>query len=324
MKEKDLKYYLHRFTKLRRDNKYGGAPHKPILLLSIINCFETNHFKTNQICITPELVGTFKSIWAEIVESERHHCLFSLPFFHMKSEPFWQLIPKKGFELLLKSNTKIRGLNNLRTAISFAQIDVELESLLRNENERQILKIAILEKYFPYFSNSSSSNNGYINTIKSEILNEPSEEYKQRLFALQEQLNDDEFEEEKFIRSHLFKEQVHLSYDNSCSISRLKVEVTSNASLIDACHIIPFSHSFDDTISNGFALNPTLHRAFDRGLIAIDENYCVLVSDSFRESEKSEHSIRQYKGVEIFQPTKATHIPKIENFLWHRENIFIP
>ena len=33
---KDLSYYVHCFTSLKRDNKNGGAPHKPILLLSVI------------------------------------------------------------------------------------------------------------------------------------------------------------------------------------------------------------------------------------------------------------------------------------------------
>ena len=74
MKAKDLKYYVHRFTNLRRDNKYGGAPHKPILLLSIINNIESELILKNRIYITPELIGTFKSIWADLVNSERHHC----------------------------------------------------------------------------------------------------------------------------------------------------------------------------------------------------------------------------------------------------------
>lgn len=33
----------------------------------------------------------------------------------------------------------------------------------------------------------------------------------------------------------------------------------------------------DDTIGNGLSLCPNLHHAFDRGLIAIDDEYRVLV-----------------------------------------------
>jgi hypothetical protein len=36
---------------------------------------------------------------------------------------------------------------------------------------------------------------------------------------------------------------------------------------------------FNRSISNGLALSPTFHRAFDRDLIAISDNYRVLVQD---------------------------------------------
>lgn len=32
--------------------------------------------------------------------------------------------------------------------------------------------------------------------------------------------------------------------------------------MVDACHVIPFAESFDDTITNGLALAPTLHRIY--------------------------------------------------------------
>tara|TARA_R110000850_G_C9994993_1_gene467532 strand:- start:7010 stop:7252 length:243 start_codon:yes stop_codon:yes gene_type:complete len=47
--KKDLPYYLRCFSKLRRDYKNGGAPHKPILLLSIIDLFEKQELSTNEI-----------------------------------------------------------------------------------------------------------------------------------------------------------------------------------------------------------------------------------------------------------------------------------
>ncbi|WP_201288840.1 HNH endonuclease signature motif containing protein [Polaribacter septentrionalilitoris] len=40
--------------------------------------------------------------------------------------------------------------------------------------------------------------------------------------------------------------------------------------MIDACHIVPFSISNDDTIPIGISLSPNLYRAFDRGLITIN------------------------------------------------------
>ncbi len=91
-------------------------------------------------------------------------------------------------------------------------------------------------------------------------------------------LNDDEFEEEIFVRSGLFKKTTPKIYNYSCCISGMKVETTINAQMVDACHIVPFSISKDDTIPNGISLSPNLHKAFDRGLITINKEYIVRVS----------------------------------------------
>ena len=64
---KILSSYIHAFTNLRRDYKKGGAPHKPVLLLSIIQLFESKQIDSERIFITPELVGTFKSTWNALV-----------------------------------------------------------------------------------------------------------------------------------------------------------------------------------------------------------------------------------------------------------------
>lgn len=87
--------------------------------------------------------------------------------------------------------------------------------------------------------------------------------------------------------------------------------------MIDACHIIPFSESYDDTIKNGIALCPNLHRAFDRGLISIDDNYKVIVSKKFIES-KSSYLLRQFEGKMILLPTEKKFHPSIENLSQHR------
>jgi len=84
-------------------------------------------------------------------------------------------------------------------------------------------------------------------------------------------------------------------YNIKCCIFGLRVDATINVTMVDACHIVPFSISYDDTITNGLALCPNLHRAFDRGLIAISDDYRVVVSDAFVEDESS-YSIRQFAG----------------------------
>ena len=128
-------------------------------------------------------------------------------------------------------------------------------------------------------------------------------------------------EEDIFIRNGVFKKLVPSIYNNCCCISRMRVISTYNIQMIDACHIIPFAISHDDTIVNGIPLCPNLHRAFDRGLITVDEFYTVQVSPSFHEDEQA-YSIKQYEGMQIVLPNERKYYPAIDNLAWHRKHVF--
>ena len=88
--------------------------------------------------------------------------------------------------------------------------------------------------------------------------------------------------------------------------------------MVDACHIVPFRESHDDTITNGIALCPNLHRAFDRGLIGIDNDYRVIVSNVFRE-EESNYSIKTFEHRQIILPKDKLYYPLVNNLKRHRE-----
>jgi len=49
MANRDITYYLHKLTHLKRDNKYSGAPHKPIMILSLISNIEIGYIKSDKI-----------------------------------------------------------------------------------------------------------------------------------------------------------------------------------------------------------------------------------------------------------------------------------
>jgi putative restriction endonuclease len=97
----------------------------------------------------------------------------------------------------------------------------------------------------------------------------------------------------------------------------MRIETAANISMIDACHIIPFSVSYDDTVSNGISLCPNLHRAFDRGLIAIDASYRVMLAKNVLETPSS-FMLREFEGKEILLPKVRTFMPMQQNFEWHR------
>ena len=310
-----LPYYVHCFTHLKRDAKNGGAPHKPVLLLSVIRLFEKGLITDNRIYISPELVSVFKSIWSKLVITN-HFPIFALPFYHMSSEPFWQLMPNPGCEKWVESKSSMRSFSNLMTAVNCALIDSSLSILLAEQSNRDILKDAILDKYF-----SDTKFNYIVNNddLPSErFLYETSETYRKKINDLKNNIDENSFQEEIFIRGGIFKREIPKIYNNTCAISGLRVSAIASISMVDACHIVPFSECYDDTLSNGIALCPNLHRAFDRGLISVSDDYTVLVNKNFVENKNSVYNISQFAGKQLILPENKDLYPSLENFAKHR------
>jgi len=293
----------------------GKAPHKPILLLAVIKAIENNVISENKIYITPELVSYFKSYWDQLVFTG-HTSNFSLPFFHLKNEKskLWTLKNKPGYEFALTSSNSIRSFKALNDATDYAHLDDGFYQLLKEKKYRDFVRSLIMHKYFPNEELSDDGKGDYLRKIENEIVSDSSTDYVLRVKKL---IKQDDAEEEIYLRGAAFKKQIPRIYDYTCAITGMKVVAISDISLIDACHIIPFKESFDDTIHNGISLCPNMHRAFDRGIISIDANYRVLVSDKFIENHSS-HSIRQFEGKEIKLPQTSKLYPSQSNLENHR------
>ena len=67
------------------------------------------------------------------------------------------------------------------------------------------------------------------------------------------------------------------------------------------------------------ALCPNLHRAFDRGLISISDDYTVLVSPNFAEDTRSVFALSQFDGQRIKLPYKESLFPDRRRLAAHRE-----
>lgn len=323
-KEDQLSYYLNQLLKLRRDrNKTrGDAPHKPVLLLAIIEGIENGDIISNRISITPELVLSFKDIWSKLVFTN-HSQNFALPFFHMKSDPFWRLVSLNGAVIPISSSGSVKSFSTLKDSVAYAEIDKELFLFLMDPIAREVIKSELLEFYFPETKAALLNVESIlIRQLKDQVLNNDRQTYVERVEALRSTMLVNDFEEEIYVRCGIFKREIPKIYNYTCAISGLRVEATINAQLIDACHIVPFSFSKDDTIGNGFSLTPTLHRAFDRGLITINDNYLVRISPGVVEVD-SAYSLKQFEGKQMLLPENNRHYPLQENFEWHRKECFV-
>lgn len=311
--DNSLLKYLKKLTHLNRASKDGEkAPHKPILLLSIIESIEAGDIRENKIEITAELIARFKDNWNRLVKSNIFQPNFSLPFFHMKSEGFWYLQTYIGKEIIVTSSSSIKSFAQLKESVEYASFDEALFQILLQPKAREEIYQILLLKYFNGHE-SIQKQVGLFEILANQILNDTSKEY-QRLIEKAD-------EEEVFVRCGVFKKVVPKIYDYSCCISGMRVISGFDIQMVDACHIVPFSVSHDDTITNGISLSPNFHRAFDRGLISLNEDYRVIVSNSFTESA-SNFALKSFEGKRILLPSEKHHLPSIENIKWHNEKIF--
>lgn len=322
MNQQHLEQYFGYFRKLRRDRKLGGAPHKPVLLLAIAELVRKGEIKNENIEITPELVLAFKAIWAKLVITP-HQPNFALPFFHMRSEPFWKLVPYPGVQVAVTSSGSVKSFRNLRDSILFATIDVELFALLQDPVGSELLQQCLLDFYFPDTKAHLRPDvyEEQQRELVDQIMNEPPVDYRKRLEELERTANAETLEEEYFARGGVFKREIPRLYGFRCAVTGLHIETLTAVQMVDACHIVPFALSKDDTISNGICLTPTIHRAFDRGLLTITADYRVRISPSLTEND-SPYSLGQFEGKLISLPENSRYYPGVENLVWHGKKRF--
>ncbi|MDF3130745.1 HNH endonuclease signature motif containing protein [Kiritimatiellaeota bacterium B1221] len=111
---------------------------------------------------------------------------------------------------------------------------------------------------------------------------------------------------EKYARDANFSKSVKLAYDNRCAVTRQQLK------LLDAAHILPFSESMSpDTVNNGLSLSPTYHRAYDNGLIYLDENYHMRIRNSKLDELRAAGQVGGLK--KFIEPLGKIHLPSDRN-----------
>ena len=304
-----LSLYIRKFSKLKTASLNGEpAPHKAVLLLAVISLIEERTIQENKISISPELVLKFKELF-RVLASDKFTANFSLPFYHLKSSGFWHLRTHSGREILLTSSASIKSFSHLKEVIAYAYLSDDLFNLLMDGDNCQILKQTLLSTYFKDGALKLAENQpSLFEEVAHQILSDSTIAYQIQVAQADE--------EEIFIRGGVFKKVVPKVYNYSCCISGMRIIGDRDVQMVDACHIIPFSESHDDTISNGISLCPNLHRAFDRHLISIDENYKVHVATGFTEGQ-SEYGIKTYAGRSISLPKEIHYQPSRESLARH-------
>ena len=280
------------------------------MLLSIIDLIEKGEITTNEIQPSIRITETFLKYWSDL-NVVTHNPTLHLPFYHLSGDGFWHLHPNEGHELALKHIRTVKTFTQLKNVVHHASLDDELFALLMEEQNRHAFRKLILDTYFPGTSSSELSGDfQYVASFQTaSFVAEGTEPYQSGIWRTAEQQR----------RALSFRNSIMSLYDFTCSMCRRRVITLDGETIVDAAHIIPFSESRNDNVTNGFSLCKNHHWIFDRGLISVDEDYRVLISPKL---DTNSIVTIDLEGRKIMLPGIPKCNPAIESFDWHRTNIF--
>lgn len=307
-----LQYYLRKIETLRIGRAHNApAPHKPLLLLAVLDLIESGEISTNRIEPSPRLVEAFLRYWKH---TGIGHARVFLPFYHLKTSGFWHLHPRRGKEAVMGSVRAFNAMSQLAATVAYASLDGELFAPLLSPESREYVRRVIIDTHLSHHR-----------PVIEAILNENKEisNVEQKLLLRAGKVSAADDIPESPIRSAAFRSVIMKLYDYTCAACRLRIVTLDGGTAVDAAHIIPFSVSHDDGIGNGLALCKIHHWAFDGGLLSLDDRYKILVSRAFNETGPASLLLSNLRDNLILLPPQKPFHPALHSVRWHRARKFL-
>ena len=322
-----LDKYIAKFASLHTDKnrkKWNSltshrAPHKMLLLLSVIELIDTGDISSNFIEVSPALLGSFDRYWHAIIPLGTRGNIM-LPFFHMKSEGFWHLLPHPQKVIVANAMRRCDSFRLLNETFMGAKLEDDLFLLLVMPETRKKLREVLIETYF--------GDSLQIKLRETIVINHEAFNYSQTLFHLAKERSvaesTDEFKVrtvEQKVRDQGFRKAVVSAYNHRCSTCGIRMLTPQGHTVVDASHIIPWSESHNDDIRNGLSLCKLCHWAFDELLITITDGYEIKTSPVLKLNSNLPGHLIQMDGRKMITPEDESFYPG-EEFLSHHQKRF--
>jgi putative restriction endonuclease len=297
------------------------APYKPILLLAVIDLIAEGHIRDNPIEIIPELGELFASYWSLIrliMPPERRMGDLALPFYHLRNDGFWHLVPRPGKEAIVEAGVAMRSISKLQETTLGARLDEDLFHLLQRDDARHEMRGVLVETYFapvlhtPLLEQSAVNFDSYLYQRQLE------QEAKSSDFQLVKPLD-----EEKPARKQGFRRIIVATYDHTCATCGIRILNREGHSIVVAGHIVPHHQSHNDDPHNGLALCQSCHWVFDRGLMMVGaESYRIRLSSQLKAADATPGYLADLRDAEIILPADVELCPHPLALDWHRKHVF--
>ncbi|MFV1965744.1 MAG: HNH endonuclease [Pirellulaceae bacterium] len=279
--------------------KHGLAPHKPLLLLVVIEMAERGALRDRRLQLTPEVAFRFTTLWPIVSYRRTQKPDIRMPFYHLSSQKFWQPFMGNG------------ELSPDKKLTCYVTLDEEFLSLLQSSAFRNQARRILIAKWFL----PAERNALYV------LYRIPVPSHDEIARDAQFELPDDA---KRVGREARFRLDVVPAYDYSCALTGYRVTTIHAGSIVDAAHIHAFKDSCNNDPRNGIALCKNAHWLFDNGLWSIDDDYRIIVArEQFMEESPDQITLKEYHGKKIRLPENVALWPAQRHLSWHRKHCLL-
>lgn len=288
--------WLATLGKLRVNRSQGLAPHKPLLLLVVLEMIENGDLQSPILKLTPELAFRFSQFGSIVAHRRTQRMDIRLPFYHLSSDGVWSALTKDGTASFDPKATK------------FVQISDTFYALAQSAGFRSMARAVLIRSYFDSAEQVALASLVNLSIADLADTNSTARE------------SESSYQSGRDVR---FRLDIVAAYNYTCALTGYRVTTIDGASIIDAAHIHQFSESRNNDPNNGIALCKNAHWMFDQGLWSLDDDYRVIVAHSaFDEDTREQKSLRDFHGQRIELPSNAKLWPDTQHLAWHREYKF--
>lgn len=145
--------YIQSFLALNV-NEYKGerSPHKPLLILSLIQLIEDRVINENKIPPVEALKLKYELLWDKYILHDTSYAkAVWTPYWHLQNEPFWHFKPIGSQSSLEAFFEEFKGqtasIGKIRNVIDYAYLDHELYVILQQDYLRHLFKKLLIDTY---------------------------------------------------------------------------------------------------------------------------------------------------------------------------------
>jgi putative restriction endonuclease len=284
-----------------RSASRGPAPHKPLMLLTVIDLIEAGDIGSDGwVVYDVRLVSRFRDYWDLVLERQRNSPDIPMPFHALGGERdrIWTCHTPDGSPSFAKATTRR------------CHLDPELRALLDDPAFRKAARRTLVSLYFtPREQIMLCARLGLPLPMTGEIeaLRADAESFKAG---------------QRKGRDSRFKSDVLGGYYFTCALTGYRLD-TETSSLVQAAHIHQHAKSGNDDPRNGLALTPDAHWMFDAGLWTAEpkgDDFVVRVAKGrFQEGSVDGYTLLGREGKALVFHREARLRPDPECLNWHRK-----